>query len=236
MVASQQTDVSPPSQILIAPKRKKRKLGSNSLLTNASDVPVLSPARYLSLALKNKGIKDRIGPLTVEQAMFFEPYREAQMPNDLLRAVRKNDVDELKGFKMEELKQRNEFGESLLHLVCRHGFKDCIEYLLKEANLPLNVRDKFGRSPLHIACLSHKPNFDNIILILKEEPKLVVFEDDKGKLPFDYISTKDYGRWSRFLSEERILTFLQSKLDKQQRSYDGTPPLPRIPVRGISLP
>ena len=51
----------------------------------------MSPAVYLSAALRNKGIPTRISHLSLEQAIYFEPYRESQIPCEVLRALRTND-------------------------------------------------------------------------------------------------------------------------------------------------
>jgi ankyrin repeat protein len=198
------------------PRRKKRKLSDSQMCNTApTSVAVMSPTLYLSVALKNKGIESRIDHLSVEQAIYFEPYREAQIPTEILRAVRRNDLKELRRFEVEKLSQRNQFGESLMHLVCRLGLNS-VAYLIEEAKLPLNVRDKFGRSPLHNACLAPIPNFENAVLLLKYAPKLVVFEDNKGNTPFDNIPARNHGKWSRFLSEKCILKLIQSELIKKE--------------------
>merc|ERR1712161_61972 len=69
---------------------------------------------------------------------------------------------------LQDLKARNQFGETLLHLACRMGIsRDVLEFLVDEpANVPLNVRDKFGRTPLHNSCMSTVPNFDNIRFVI----------------------------------------------------------------------
>eukprot|EP00980_Cylindrotheca_fusiformis_P000340 scaffold90_cov105-Cylindrotheca_fusiformis.AAC.3 len=203
-------------------RSKKRKLGEDPAFDfrtakRATDYWGTSPSMYLTAALKNKGISFRIDHLSVEQALYFEPYRESRISSDLLQALRRNDLKLLRTFDTEELSQTNQFGESLLHLVCRFGLNSG-EYLVEEAKLPLNVRDKFGRSPLHNACLTPIPNFDTVLMILKNSPKLVIFEDNKGNTPFECIPARNHGKWSRFLSEERILNLLQSALVGEERN------------------
>jgi ankyrin repeat protein len=194
----------------------KRKLSDSQMcITSPTSVAVMSPTLYLSVALKNKGIESRIDHLSVEQAIYFYPYQEGPISTEILRAVRKNDLKELRRFEVEELSQRNQFGESLMHLVCRLSLSS-VAYLIEEAKLPLNVRDKFGRSPLHNACLAPIPNFENVVLLLKHAPKLVLFEDNKGKTPFDNIPARNHGKWSRFLSSESILKLIQSELIKKE--------------------
>mmetsp|Transcript_46448 Transcript_46448/g.51946 ORF Transcript_46448/g.51946 Transcript_46448/m.51946 type:complete len:366 (+) Transcript_46448:49-1146(+) len=105
-----------------------------------------------------------------------------------------------------DLKACNQFGENLLHLACRIGIcQSILEFLLEEAHVALNVRDRFGRTPLHNACMSAHPNFQNIDYLISTQPRMVLFEDDKGKVPFDLIPHRCYEQWTRFLSEKNIL-------------------------------
>merc|ERR1712238_239699 len=141
-----------------------------------------------------------------------------------------------KNQKLQELRACNRMGENLLHLACRMGIsRDIIEFLVEgdgdEANdgdgvggdedseagttsrwVPLNVRDKFGRTPLHNACMSAIPQFDNVDFVIKHAPKLLVMEDDNGKIPFDLIPSRCFERWTRFLSEQNILPRVVSQL------------------------
>ena len=113
----------------------------------------------------------------------------------------------------KELRARNQFGENLVHIACRMGiFHGILTFLIDDARVPWNVRDKFGRTPLHNACMSAIPNFDNIYYLLKKAPKLLIFEDDKGKVPFDVIPPRCYERWTRFLSEKNILKHVATEL------------------------
>jgi len=181
----------------------------------------MSPSVYLSAALSNKGIPSRISHLSLEQALYFEPYCESQIPSKVLRALRTNDYNNFEGMEIEQLwRQRNSFGESLMHIVCRSGLASS-EFLIEQVKVPLNVRDKFGRSPLHNACLAAIPDFKAVALILKTAPKLVLFEDNKGRTPFDYISARNRSKWSRFLSEDGILTQLQAALEKETKKQSG---------------
>ena len=53
--------------------------------------------------------------------------------------------------------------------------------------MKLNVRDKFGRTPLHNACMSSLPKFDIIEYVISREPCIIFYEDDNGNIPFDLI-------------------------------------------------
>merc|ERR1712238_190721 len=105
-----------------------------------------------------------------------------------------------------DLRSCNQFGENLLHLACRMGIQlEILEYLLEEAQVKVNVRDRFGRTPLHNACMSALPNFQNLDYLIACQPRMVLFEDDNGKIPFDLIPQRCFERWTRFLSEQNIL-------------------------------
>jgi len=105
---------------------------------------------------------------------------------------------------LQDLKARNQFGETLLHLACRMGIsRDILEFLVDEpAKVPLNVRDKFGRTPLHNSCLSTVPHFDNIHFVISKAPRTLLFEDDNGKVPFELIPLQCYEQWTQFLLSE----------------------------------
>jgi len=162
--------------------------------------------------LSNSKIKSRIDPFSIEQAMYFEPYEEGEIDNDLLKALRSGDVETLRSMLNDtendhDLTARNKFGENLVHLACRvTGLsEDVLKFLVEDAKVQLNVRDKDGRTPLHNACMSSIPNFNNIYYIMQNAPKLFVFEDDKNKLPLDLIPNKCFDRWTRFMAEKNFL-------------------------------
>jgi hypothetical protein len=117
-----------------------------------------------------------------------------------------------------KLQARNQFGENLVHLSCRMGIsRDVLEFLVDDAKVPLNVRDRFGRTPLHNSCMSALPNFDNIDFVIMHAPRQLLFEDDNGKIPFELIPQRCFERWTRFLSEKNILQRVSAELVK----HDG---------------
>jgi len=187
-----------------------------------SSIPVLSPCTYLTISLKNKKMKSRVDSFSFEQALYFEPYEESEIHIDLLRALRGADLEKLRSQmndkdKNYNLEARNQFGENLVHLACRMGLStDVLKFLIEDAKVQINVRDRFGRTPLHNACMSALPNFNNIDYIMKSAPKMSVFEDDKNKIPFDLIPRRCYERWTRFLSEKNVLQTLCTELSKHE--------------------
>lgn len=176
----------------------------------------ISPSTYLTMTLKNHKLTERIDPFSLEQAMYFEPYEESDIPLNLLQALRSNDLERLLmviATEKYDLEVRNLFGENLAHLACRLGLSTkLLEYLVAVEKVPLNVRDKFGRSPLHNACMSPSPNFEHVAFLLEEAPKLFLFEDDSGKTPLECIPTRIFDRWTRFMAESAFLKRITYKL------------------------
>jgi len=184
-------------------------------LSPRSCPPVIKPCNYLMKLFQNKDLPNttttRIDSFSIEQALYFEPYQEsAEIPTDILKALRTSNVGQLRSFlkeKKNSLKDcRNQFGENLLHLACRMGgiAGEVISFLIQEAKVPLNVRDRFGRTPLHHACMSSHPNFDTIECVIRHVPRIcLLFEDDTGNIPFDLIPSRCYEGWTRFLSETK---------------------------------
>jgi len=214
-VSSHSSAASPmPYRFLTLPRRS---------VSSQSTIPVLSPCTYLTVSLKNKKIKSRIDSFSLEQALYFEPYEESEIDMDLLKAVREGDLEKLRSLmngkqKDYDLEARNQSGENLVHMACRvTGISvDVLKFLVDDAKVQLNVRDRFGRTPLHNACMSAIPNFNNIDYIMKKAPKLTVFEDDKNKVPFDLIPQRCFERWTRFLSEKHILPTLCKELSEHE--------------------
>ena len=62
----------------------------------------------------------------------------------------KNSLEIVKLLK-SNLKAVTNDGDSLLHIACRHSCDDVVRYLIEEARLDLNIVNKEGGSPLHIA-------------------------------------------------------------------------------------
>jgi hypothetical protein len=182
-----------------------------------------APNTYFEMTLMNHNIKARIDSFSLEQALYFQPYLESDIPVNLLQALRSNDVQRLRTLVAEtniDLKDaRNEFGENLAHLACRMGMSTTtLQYLVLEEKVPLNVRDRFGRSPLHNACMLPLPNFESILFILEQAPKLFLFEDDAGKTPLDCVPSWSFCRWTRFMSESAILKRIACQLEMSEHS------------------
>lgn len=126
--------------------------------------------------------------------------------HDAITAVRTENLEALKRFHAESrpLKCSNRFGGSILHLACRKGSLQAAQYLVEEANVPLQVCDDYGRNPLHDACWSHKPNFDLIDLILRHCPDLLYIKDKRGFTPLHHVRRELWHRWNTYFKAKPV--------------------------------
>ena len=127
----------------------------------------------------------------------------------------------------------NKFGESLMHLACRRGRTDMVQFLIEELNATdndttttnednnngtslaattrararqvLSIRDDYNKTPFHDACWTTTPNFELIDLLLKYVPEQLLMKDVRNKTPFDYVQQRDYAAWLRFIWERKSL-------------------------------
>lgn len=74
--------------------------------------------------------------------------------NDVVRAIRSGDLIQLRRY-LEEGRRFdgcNRNGKSLLHLACRRGEYEIVDFLLRDACVIPHVRDTMGRTALHDVC------------------------------------------------------------------------------------
>jgi hypothetical protein len=128
---------------------------------------------------------------------------------DIISAVRNQDLDQLQTFLDEgrQLQCCNRFGESVLHLACRHGSTSVVRFLLEEANLSLKVRDDYGRTPLHDACWTREPETELVKLLVTRCPDLLYVKDKRGFTPLSYVRRDHWETWCDFLDENRHLLY-----------------------------
>ena len=154
---------------------------------------------------------------------------EAYQSIELLTAVRRRDMATLKRIatdkrtRGETMNACNRFGESILHLACRKGSLDVVQFLVgDDCNCSLLLRDDYGRTVLHDACWTVNPPWELLKLILKKAPVLWRVSDIRGHLAMQYIPKSAWPQWSAFLSKnkqllQRIMVHSYHQIDIMQQ-------------------
>lgn len=180
-----------------------------------SQLARIKPTSFVKSCLRAYGIDASDMDFEAKKNFFLgiSEERIAAYDLDVMQAVRKGDIEYLRSVKKlgRSLQGCNSFGESIIHLACRRGSVDLVEWLVTEGCVSLRVSDDFGRTPLHDACWKKEPNFKLIDLILDQEPELLLVADKRGHLPFDYARTHHWGLWIQFL-EMRMKKEIRNRL------------------------
>jgi hypothetical protein len=127
----------------------------------------------------------------------------------------------------------NNFGESLVHMVCRRGDLKLLKILL-EAGCSLQVTDDYGRTPLHDACWRAEPSFESVQIILDSDVHLLRLLDCRGAAPLSYVKKENYGKWIKFL-ESKLDRFWPSR-NMSIEGDEGPPPLTLRSPHSIPIP
>mmetsp|Transcript_14112 Transcript_14112/g.22044 ORF Transcript_14112/g.22044 Transcript_14112/m.22044 type:complete len:243 (+) Transcript_14112:104-832(+) len=195
--------------------------------------PNQNPQNFVVAALKERGITVEVRPsIEMAEGFFFEPTVEETKSyrQDVIDAVRSQDIETLRKFLTEgrPLKCSNRFGESLLHMACRRGFLDVVKFFIEEANVPVRVKDDYGRTPLHDACWTTVPNFELMELLVKECPDLLFLADVRGYTPLTYARRDHWAQWNEFL-QANLLDLVPQNLrqGKSTVANDTTSPVER---------
>ena len=171
----------------------------------------LNPDEYLgALTQAMYGVKPSVKP-ALELDEYFDAITEEQMSAynmDVVTACRQNDVDKLRSFfeasGREALDCYNRFGEGLLNMACRRGFKEIVQFLLsREVALSVRIRDDYGRTPMHDACWNPEPQVEICSWIMAVDPSLFLVADKRGFTPFQYARQSDWPVWREFLFSNR---------------------------------
>lgn len=168
-----------------------------------------SPNDVLSRLLEAKGINADSIPTEDINGFFLQMTDESKNGYDMAKstAVRTEDIDFLRRMLQEgqTLQVCNQFGESIVHAVCRRNSYSVLEFLLNEAKISVKVVDDFGRTPMHDACWTNKPNFDAVKLILSSCPDLILIADKRGFSPLQYVPKDLWEEWCQFLEENQCM-------------------------------
>lgn len=169
------------------------------------DTSNFNPMDFLQIQMKERLGKD----ISIYSAMDIQNFFHEPSPKDIesydiatTSAIRNRNIEKLREIHKsgKSLQGCNKFGESLVHMACRRGFTDVVRYLINEAGVKVNIRDDFGRTPLHDACWTSQPNYDLVDILIREEPRLIQISDKRGFTPFQYTRKEHWDRWRDYLS------------------------------------
>ena len=137
-----------------------------------------------------------------EKMNISQARKDAFQDKDVIKAIQEGDVVKLNvlleaGKSMDGC---NQFGESFLHIACRRGYAKTVEFLVKKARLSLRICDDHGRTPMHSACWSIKPQFKIVKLLMEVEPTLFLISDQRGHTPLMYLKSSVWGDWCTFIA------------------------------------
>lgn len=127
------------------------------------------------------------------------PLQKASYGMKVIQAVRASDGELLQAMMDSGLSPNpcNQFGESVVHMVCRRGDYKLLKILVN-AGCSLQVTDDFGRTPLHDACWTAEPSFDCVELILNHDARLLHIVDCRGSSPLSYVKREHWKQWIEF--------------------------------------
>ena len=166
-------------------------------------VDVQSPQSYMDMALSERGYS--IKKYSSLEGGYYcrpTPLQQASYGSRVSLSIRASDSALLRRLMDSGLSPNpcNNYGESLVHMVCRRGDHKLLKILL-EAGCSLQVTDDYGRTPLHDACWRAQPSFEVVKLILNADKNLLSLLDCRGASPLSYIKKENHSTWIDFLSQ-----------------------------------
>ena len=212
----------------------KRKAVDNDLETNfrcakrqlcevQNQNVALAPADVALQLFRENGYDFKKDDELTAQLPFIKPTPEMinSYQPEKITVVRKQDMEGVRALytQGESFDACNRFGESLIHMACRRGCKEMVEFLVHEAKVNLFVRDDYGRTMLHDAFWTAEPNYELITLLIKEIPEFLCVRDVRGHTPLDYVRKNDYTSWSSFLYENKDL-LVPRHLNKEDKETE----------------
>ena len=161
-----------------------------------------SPVSYLLQQLRTiapEGTAPRTFPC-LQMTQIFSEWTEEQKKaydKDSIAALRSRDVPLMRSWHKEgrTLQAANNFGESLLHMACRRGFLEVVQFLVDECGHDLWIRDDTGRTPLHDACWTAEPCPELVDYIVAKDCDMLLVCDKRGHTPLDYARKDHWEFW-----------------------------------------
>ena len=166
-------------------------------------LPQVSPQARFHLLLKERKYLPR-NFSSKRSAYYNEPteHQLASYGSAILDVVRQNRTMDLRQMLQAGLSPNacNQHGESLLHMVCRHGKAELFRILVA-FDVDFQVCDDYGRTPMHDVCWASSPCFEIASCLLRADPAFLFLYDARGSLPLSYCTKSNWPSWRVFLEE-----------------------------------
>jgi hypothetical protein len=174
---------------------------TRSFEKDQAQAPSLSPQVYFDALIRSRGYSTR--KYSCLQTAYSNEPTELQQTSysiHLINLVREENVYNFEQIICAGLSPNpcNQYGESLVHMVCRRGASAFLKVLL-ENGCDVQVSDDMGRTPAHDACWAAKPCFNVVRMILERDPFMFQLTDCRGATPLAYVPRKDWAAWLQFL-------------------------------------
>ena len=130
---------------------------------------------------------------------------------------------------MIEWADRN--GMTALHFACAYHSSSLGVKILLERNALLDVKDRFGRMPLHVAVGSGNVATVQILLTHASQPSQILHAaDQQGRLPADYVTLADCSNLEKRQLEDWIQKAMQTHPQRNPtQARVSFVPLPELP-------
>ena len=168
------------------------------------DIIPMKPDDYLKSLLQKRGLLLENFEHDEESYLDIKQQNLVGYPQAAL-AARKEDLSELQRLYSEgsNLQCCNNFGESIVHIVCRRGNSDLLKFLTDEVQVSIRLRDDVGRTPLHDAAWTDKPNFELVSKLLSNSPDFLLVKDKRNHTALAYVPKQQWGDWCHYLDSHQ---------------------------------
>ena len=109
----------------------------------------------------------------------------------------------------------NQHGESLLHMVCRHGKVELFRILVA-FDVDIQQTDDYGRTAMHDACWASQPSFEIALWLMRRDPALLYLFDARGSLPLKYVTKSLWEDWNVFLDQAMEECYPKDAVNKNE--------------------
>jgi hypothetical protein len=173
----------------------------SSMESNLVDPNTPKPKETLEKMLRSQGVEIKYTSFKNVDPKFFVAGCATSNSFQLMTAVRNNDLSILRFAHKhkQNLQCCNRFGETIMHVAARRGHTEVLQFLHGVAGVSIRVVCEMGRTPLHEACWTNKPDFKAIELLLQDCPDFLFLTDQRNFSPLDFIPKEAHEEWNDFL-------------------------------------